>query len=206
MATQDTDDRDDRRNGSWLLLLLLLLLLIGGFFGWRWWTGERQVEQPPQPTQDVVVEDAAPEPVVAAPEPEPEPEPVIEAFQEPLPIEEPPPPSPEAVSFTVYFELMKANLTEAAAAEIDARLADIDATIVTGVSIDGYTDTAGADFYNQSLSERRAQVVREYLIDRGMAASAITTRGNGETGLARATADGVREPLNRRAEISIHFD
>jgi outer membrane protein OmpA-like peptidoglycan-associated protein len=55
------------------------------------------------------------------------------------------------------------------------------------------------------LSERRAGVVRDALIARGMNAGAINTQARGETELARATANGVREPLNRRTAVTISF-
>jgi outer membrane protein OmpA-like peptidoglycan-associated protein len=48
-------------------------------------------------------------------------------------------------------------------------------------------------------------VVRDALVARGIPAGSITTQARGETDLARATADGVREPLNRRTAITISF-
>lgn len=74
-----------------------------------------------------------------------------------------------------------------------------------GVIVDvvGYTDTSGPDAYNKALSQRRAAAVREALIKRGVSDKQITTSGRGETHLLVPTADGVREPSNRRAEISL---
>jgi OOP family OmpA-OmpF porin len=71
------------------------------------------------------------------------------------------------------------------------------------VSIAGHTDTSGASAYNQRLSQRRADVVGQALIARGIDASLITEEAKGETELAKATRDGVREPLNRRSEVVI---
>jgi outer membrane protein OmpA-like peptidoglycan-associated protein len=50
---------------------------------------------------------------------------------------------------------------------------------------------------------RRADVVATALQQRGIPASIITKDGKGESALAKATADGVREPLNRRSEVTI---
>ena len=49
------------------------------------------------------------------------------------------------------------------------------------------------------------RVVRDALVARGIAAGSITTQARGETDLARATRDGVREPLNRRTAVTISF-
>lgn len=73
------------------------------------------------------------------------------------------------------------------------------------IDVYGFTDTTGSDALNQSLSERRAQAVADYIAARGVARSRIATRGYGEQYdfLRIKTADGVDEPLNRRVEIKI---
>jgi hypothetical protein len=48
-------------------------------------------------------------------------------------------------------------------------------------------------------------VVRDALVARGIAAGSIRSEARGETDLARATRDGVREPLNRRTAVTISF-
>ena len=65
----------------------------------------------------------------------------------------------------------------------------------------GYADRSGGDRYNQGLSERRATAVRGYLVSRGIEDGTISTQGFGETNPRVPTADGVREPQNRRVEI-----
>ncbi len=69
------------------------------------------------------------------------------------------------------------------------------------VSVTGHTDRAGPDAYNMDLSLRRAQAVREALIRRGLPPTLIGLAAKGETEPRVATADGVREALNRRVEI-----
>jgi len=68
--------------------------------------------------------------------------------------------------------------------------------------VTGYTDTSGSNRYNDGLSLRRAQNVAGLLGQGGIAADAITVSGLGETQLKIETADGVREPMNRRVEIT----
>ena len=71
------------------------------------------------------------------------------------------------------------------------------------VDVYGHTDTVGSTSSNQLLSERRAQAVAGYLIQRGVSSARIRWLGYGETQLKVQTADGVDEPLNRRVEIKI---
>jgi hypothetical protein len=69
------------------------------------------------------------------------------------------------------------------------------------VSVVGYTDTSGSAAYNLELSQRRAEVVANELEREGVPSADIVTLGRGEEALLVATADGVREPHNRRVEI-----
>jgi hypothetical protein len=71
------------------------------------------------------------------------------------------------------------------------------------VSVVGYTDTSGSAAYNLELSQRRAEVVADELEREGVPSADIVTLGRGEEALLVATADGVREPRNRRVEIVV---
>ena len=154
-----------------------------------------------------------PPPPEVKPEPEPEPQP------EPQPEPEPPAPQPpeepaEPVAqqcsalnqqFVVYFEWDRSDLTSQASAVIDQAVANIAAgtgCAAGSVTIVGHTDTSGAPAYNEALSVRRADVVAAALSGAGITAT-IDKSGKGETALAKATNDGVREPLNRRSEVTI---
>lgn len=68
--------------------------------------------------------------------------------------------------------------------------------------VTGYTDTSGSNRYNDGLSMRRAQNVAGLLSQGGIAMDAMTVTGLGETQLKIETADGVKEPMNRRVEIT----
>ena len=67
----------------------------------------------------------------------------------------------------------------------------------------GHTDTVGAGPQNDDLSRRRAQQVRQMLIDRQFPAARIEAVGRGERELAVPTADDVEEPRNRRVAIEV---
>jgi OOP family OmpA-OmpF porin len=136
---------------------------------------------------------------------EPPPPPVVVP---PPPVQPPPPPPPVACptsEFVVYFEWDRSNLNQAALETIDAAVARARQCNISGVVVVGHTDTSGSPTYNQGLSERRASVVRDALVARGIATGSVQTQARGETDLARATRDGVREPLNRRSAVTISF-
>ncbi|HYC92344.1 MAG TPA: OmpA family protein [Thermoanaerobaculia bacterium] len=71
------------------------------------------------------------------------------------------------------------------------------------ITVEGHTDSTGTDQYNQRLSERRASSVADYLIDRGVPASAITVYGYGELRPASTNDTAEGRQLNRRVEIHI---
>ena len=71
------------------------------------------------------------------------------------------------------------------------------------VSIDGHTDARGAAAYNQSLSERRAKAVRDFLVSRGIAGDKLRSRGFGESRPAAPNDTKENMRLNRRTELTV---
>jgi outer membrane protein OmpA-like peptidoglycan-associated protein len=71
------------------------------------------------------------------------------------------------------------------------------------VEIGGHTDAVGSEGYNQGLSERRAQSVRNYLIQRGIAASRLTARGYGEYQPVATNTTRHGRSQNRRIEFKV---
>jgi outer membrane protein OmpA-like peptidoglycan-associated protein len=71
------------------------------------------------------------------------------------------------------------------------------------IVVEGYTDSQGGASFNQDLSQRRAQSVRDYLVTRGMASDRITSQGFGLNNpiADNATAEG--RANNRRVEIVV---
>ena len=121
--------------------------------------------------------DLVPKPAVAAPPPPPPPAP-------PPP---PPPPAPQVVKITLaakaLFDFDKAVLKpegmRAIDTEIIAKLAGVQKLEL--VLVTGHTDPIGTQQYNQKLSERRADAVRNYLVSKGVAKDKIETLGMGKT-------------------------
>ena len=104
---------------------------------------------------------------------------------------------------TVFFNFDRDDLTPIAQLDLREFIAVVQQAGITEFSVTGYTDTAGPADYNLDLSLRRANSVRQYMISQGISANAISVAGRGESDLAVPTADGVREPANRRAVILI---
>ncbi len=72
------------------------------------------------------------------------------------------------------------------------------------VELDGYTDSVGSEAYNQKLSERRAQIVYEYLTGNGIDASRITAvKGFGESNPIAPNDDKDGRSRNRRTELVV---
>lgn len=71
------------------------------------------------------------------------------------------------------------------------------------VSVNGHTDDVGSSAYNQKLSERRAQAVRDYLVKAGLSGEILSVTGHGKTlPLVAGTTDTDRA-RNRRVELAI---
>jgi outer membrane protein OmpA-like peptidoglycan-associated protein len=116
----------------------------------------------------------------------------------------PPPPPPVAPpSFMVFFDWDRSNLSQQALATIQQAADAFKAKGSARITATGHTDTSGPEAYNMALSLRRANAVKDALVRDGVPAQAITVIGMGEKGLLVPTADGVREPQNRRVEIVI---
>lgn len=147
---------------------------------------------------------AKPVPVVKA---EPKPEPVIEEKKE-VP---PPPPAPKfekyTLSSTELFAFDSAVLASAQPKLDEIAKALKETPSVSNVVISGFTDRLGSDKYNLKLSEKRANAVRDYLVNSGIAASRLNAVGKGEANPVvtcnnKKRADLIKclEP-NRRVEI-----
>lgn len=71
----------------------------------------------------------------------------------------------------------------------------------TVVHVIGHTDSSGSDAYNQSLSERRARAVMDYLISRGVNVDRLRSEGRGEREPRDSNASEAGRQLNRRVEV-----
>jgi outer membrane protein OmpA-like peptidoglycan-associated protein len=71
------------------------------------------------------------------------------------------------------------------------------------ISVNGHTDDVGSETYNKKLSERRAQAVRDYLVQAGLSPDILSVEGHGKSlPLVKGTSDAARAK-NRRVELGI---
>jgi len=117
------------------------------------------------------------------------------------------PPAPQAVapaapkSYLVFFDFNKSDLTNQATQIVDQAASNAGPAKVTRLTVTGHTDTVGSDAYNMRLSRRRAESVAARLEKDGIPSSEIEIVAKGKRDLLVPTADGVKEPQNRRVQI-----
>lgn len=103
----------------------------------------------------------------------------------------------------LYFILDKDELTADSKAEAQLIYQQITGRQNVEIIIVGHTDTAASSAYNDALSLRRAEKVKQNLIDAGVDASIIKASGMGEQELLVPTPDNTAKPQNRRVEINV---
>jgi OOP family OmpA-OmpF porin len=130
-----------------------------------------------------------PMPVVAAAEPAPyeapEPAPVAEPAPAPVAVAQPCKPKFETVTISAekLFGFDKSKLQEGSKPILDGVVAKLkEHEEFKLVMVNGYTDRIGSEAYNQKLSERRANEVKEYIVSQGIDASRLQAIGKGESG------------------------
>jgi len=101
----------------------------------------------------------------------------------------------------VFFEFDSARLTPEATNVLQQAVEKFRQGGNPSIVVEGHADRSGTDQYNEGLSRRRAEAVRNYLQRNGIAAGNISVEAFGESRPLVQTADGVREPQNRRVEI-----
>lgn len=74
----------------------------------------------------------------------------------------------------------------------------------TDILIEGHTDDSGAEAYNQTLSEKRANSVNTYLVSKGISASRIKSIGYGEMQPLQTNETKEGKAANRRVEVAIY--
>ena len=106
-----------------------------------------------------------------------------------------------ARTYLVFFDFDRADLTDRARQIIAEAAQNAGRVQATRIEVAGHADRSGSPQYNQRLSQRRADAVAAELTRQGIQRSQITVQAFGESRPLVATADGVREPQNRRVEI-----
>ncbi len=154
--------------------------------GWTPETGVQGCDGVPAP--------AAPAPVAApaAPAPAPAPAPVVA-------------PATEKVSFAAdaFFDFDKATLKPEGKAKLDDLAEKVKGITLEVIIAVGHTDSVGSDAYNQKLSEKRAQAVKDYLTGKGIEASRVYVEGKGKKQPVADNKTAEGRAKNRRVEIEV---
>jgi outer membrane protein OmpA-like peptidoglycan-associated protein len=74
------------------------------------------------------------------------------------------------------------------------------------LQVEGHTDSVGSDEYNQQLSERRADAVRDYIVQQGISAASIEAKGFGKTEPIASNETSEGRQQNRRVELVLSGD
>ena len=176
---------------------------------WRtiMWTPEKAIAE----CDPDLVKKPEPKPMAAAPAPAlvpapPPPAPVFAPVPAPAPVAlapvaAPPAPPPPVVLKGVNFANNSAQLTPASTVILDEVAASLGKRTDVRAEIGGHTDDRGAAGYNRSLSQRRAESVRSYLVSRGVDAGRLSARGYGEDSPIADNRTEKGRAENRRVEL-----
>lgn len=91
------------------------------------------------------------------------------------------PPRPMTINLKEYFSFDKSELSGESVEKLSVLAAKVKSLNLEVVTVTGFADRFGSDKYNQVLSEKRAAVVKEALISKGVPADKIYTEGKGES-------------------------
>jgi len=160
-----------------------------------WWKqgddpcGKKPVVQAaPVPAPAAPVVQATPEPVPATPAPAAPAAPVYEPF---------------TLSSSAAFALSGSSLSPAGEAEIRAFADKLAGHDVSKITVEGYTDSSGSAAFNQVLSEKRANAVKDEMIKDGINGNIITTIGHGEDDPVASNATRAGRAANRRVKVTV---
>ena len=104
----------------------------------------------------------------------------------------------------VTFEFDSSKLTMQAENRLDNVVDALQASSEVKFRVDGYTDSIGTEQYNQGLSQRRVDSVRQYLIEHSISSSRITgTQGHGESNPVATNETAAGRAQNRRVELNV---
>ena len=115
----------------------------------------------------------------------------------------PPAPPPPVKTFIVFFDFDQSGLTDKALEVIAEAVHTAKANGFVKVMVTGHTDTVGSDDYNQALSIRRAESVKDEMVKEGLDGNGIAVDGKSFHDPLVTTGPDVREPQNRRAVIDL---
>lgn len=104
----------------------------------------------------------------------------------------------------LLFQLDSYQLQQVTKSNLDQLAKTLNKYNDTDILIEGHTDSSGEDAYNQSLSEKRAGEVEDYLVQQNVKNSRISTKGYGEKQPLQTNETDAGRRANRRVEVAIY--
>jgi len=162
----------------------------------------------------LMTEDLKPKP--APPPPPPPPAPKPKPKPKPAPPPPPPPPAPKPkpkpapkvertiILDDVLFDFDKSNIKPEAGAILDRLVAFMKENKDKRAALSGHTDSIGTEAYNQKLSQRRVNSVRDYVVKKGIQSSRVSGQGFGESKPIADNKTKQGRAKNRRVEIKVN--
>jgi len=146
-------------------------------YGLCWHTSDRTAAQPWVPC------DGASKAATSAPRPKPAPQAATPALQPAAPAAQPAAPVMQRLTLSseLLFDFDRAVLRPAGQSKLDELAGELKGAKVDHVAATGYAGRIGSESYNQNLSERRAQAVKDYLVQKGIDPQRAQTEGKGES-------------------------
>jgi OmpA-OmpF porin, OOP family len=136
------------------------------------------------------------------PKPVCEPPPVVVAQPEPAPMAPPPAPVPTSQKVTIpadaLFQFDKATLSASGKTTLTEFSDKVKTLNLEAVVAVGHTDRIGSEAYNQKLSERRAQTVKDFLVGQGLPAERVYIEGRGESQPVTTDCTGKDSSKNKK--------
>jgi OOP family OmpA-OmpF porin len=103
----------------------------------------------------------------------------------------------------VLFDFDKSNIKPEAAAILDRLVAFMNENKNQRANLSGHTDSIGTEAYNQRLSERRVNSVRDYVVKKGVDGERMSGQGFGESKPIADNKTKEGRAKNRRVEIKV---
>jgi len=124
-----------------------------------------------------------------------------------VPVAEAPVVAPTATKVVLnadtFFDFDKSSLKPEGRQVLDQVASQADTINLETLIATGHTDSIGTEQYNQGLSQRRANSVKDYLVSKGVSADRIYVEGKGETSPVASNSTREGRAQNRRVEIEI---
>jgi len=179
---KEADERKDAGSGREIAMLVGILLLVGIVAVATYWARSSSVEAAGKTV-----------PAVARPAEVP----VRAAAPAPLPL------PMDAVHTDVYFDFKSVRLRADAVRTLQEKAASLDRTTTWGVLVQGYADRQGPAEYNRALALKRAEAVKQFLVELGVPETSVKVATVGSD--AALCDDATREcqQLNRRVHLEI---